>query len=325
MAVYTEVSPEALAAFLEDYALGAPLALHGIAEGVENSNFLLRTTGGALGDTFVLTLYEKRVDPAELPWFIGLMRHLAAGGVDCPQPVAARDGEALRQLAGRPAAICTFLQGSGLRDPTVAQCAELGHAMAGLHAAGRGFAAERLNSMGPGSWEPLLHRCRGAGDTVLPGLCAELDAQLSNVLRRWPTPGSLPRGHIHADLFPDNAFFQGERLTGIIDFYFACTDMLAYDLAVSLNSWCFDQALRFDPARARAMLDAYDAQRPLTAAERDALPVLCAGAALRFLLTRLYDWTHRPPGALVTPKDPLQFLARLRHFAQSEEIAAHVG
>ena len=320
MAVYTEVSPEALDAFLAEYDIGAAVALRGIAEGVENSNFLLDTATGR----YVLTLYEKRVNPAELPWFLGLMRHLAARGVACPQPVPARDGEALRVLAGRPAAICTFLQGHGLREPSVAQCAALGGALAGLHAAGRGFAAERPNSLGPAAWAPLLDGCREGGDTVHPGLCDELEARLARILRDWPAPGALPRGQIHADLFPDNAFFQGDSLTGMIDFYFACTDLLAYDLAICLNAWCFGPDLRLDPARAAAMTAAYEAARPLSPAERAALPVLCAGAAMRFLLTRLYDWTHTPPGALVTRKDPLEYLARLRHF-DTEEVPAHAG
>ncbi|UFN46832.1 homoserine kinase [Roseomonas sp. OT10] len=319
MAVYTDVSPEALDAFLAPYDIGAAVALHGIAEGVENSNFLLDTTTGR----YVLTLYEKRVNPAELPWFLGLMRHLAARGVACPLPVAARDGEALRELAGRPAAICTFLHGHGLTMPTVAQCAALGTALAGLHAAGRDFAMERPNSLGPQAWAPLLHGCR-EGEEPHPGLCDEMEERLGRILDAWPAPGTLPRGQIHADLFPDNAFFQGDALTGMIDFYFACTDLLAYDLAICINAWCFEPDLRFDPARAAAMTAAYEAARPLSPAERTALPVLCAGAAMRFLLTRLYDWTHTPPGALVTRKDPLEYLARLRHFDE-ERIAAHAG
>ncbi|SUE43062.1 homoserine kinase [Roseomonas gilardii] len=327
MAVYTEVTEAALAAFLADYAIGAPLSLRGIAEGVENSNFLLDTTDGR----YVLTLYEKRVDPAELPWFLGLMRHLAEQGVACPQPVPGRDGEALRELAGRPAAICTFLEGAWPRHVTPAHCAELGRAMASLHAAGRSYVAERPNALGPAAWAPLLDRCRDGGDAVQPGLCGELVEHLGHILHDWPNLAerdALPRGQIHADLFPDNAFFQGEHLTGLIDFYFACTDLLAYDLAISLNAWCFDADLRFVPERAAAMLTAYESLRPLTPAERAALPVLCAGGAMRFLLTRLYDWTHTPPGALVTRKDPLEYLARLRHFMGHKALPgvfAHAG
>lgn len=322
MAVYTEVSDEALRAFLAEYELGELLAYRGIAEGVENSNYALKT---ARGD-FILTLYEKRVDPTELPWFLGLMRHLAAQGIACPEPVAARDGEALRHLAGRPAAICTFLAGVWPRRVRQEHMAPLGQALARLHEAGRGFAAERPNALGPGGWAPLLEGCRAGGDTLRPGLVAELDQQLAGILADWPA--GLPRGHIHADLFPDNVFFldgpdRRPRLSGLIDFYFACTEFLAYDIAVCLNAWCFDADLAFNVTRSRALLAGYEAHRPLTRDERAALPVLCRGAAIRFLLTRLYDWTHTPDGALVTRKDPLEYLRRLRFHAAAEGPGAY--
>lgn len=314
MAVYTDVQDEALRAFLADYALGELLAFRGIAEGVENSNYALKTAAG----DWILTLYEKRVDPAELPWFLGLMRHLAGRGLDCPEPVAGRDGQALRALAGRPAAICTFLPGVWPRRVRPAHCAPLGAALAALHVAGEGFVAERPNALGPQGWAPLLDGCRASGDSVRPGLVAELDAALAGILAAWPQ--GLPRGHIHADLFPDNVFFLDgpdgrPQVSGLIDFYFACTDVLAYDIAVCLNAWCFEPDFSFNATKARAILGAYAAVRPLTAGERAALPVLCRGAAIRFLLTRLYDWTHTPPDALVTRKDPLDYLRRLRFFA----------
>lgn len=322
MAVYTEVSDEALRAFLSEYELGELLAFRGIAEGVENSNFALRTTTG----DYILTLYEKRVDPAELPWFLGLMRHLASRGISCPLPVAGRDTVALRQLAGRPAAICTFLPGVWPRRVQPGHCAPLGAALAGLHAAGEGFRAERANSLGPRAWAPLLERCRAGGDAVQPGLVAELDGHLSGILAAWPQ--GLPRGHIHADLFPDNVFFLesergAPRVSGLIDFYFACTDALAYDLAICLNAWCFEPDLSFNVTKARAMIGAYQALRPLSAMEIEALPVLCRGAAMRFLLTRLYDWTHTPPGAMVTRKDPLEYLKRLRFHAEARDAGAY--
>ncbi|WP_376100255.1 homoserine kinase [Roseomonas sp. CCTCC AB2023176] len=327
MAVYTEVSDEALRAFLSGYELGELLAFRGIAEGVENSNYALRTTAG----DFILTLYEKRVDPQELPYFLGLMRHLARHGLACPEPVAGLDGEALRELAGRPAAICTFLPGVWPRRPGVAHMAPLGAALAALHAAGEGYDIERPNALGPAGWAPLLERCRPNGDTVQAGLCDELDAQLRGILQDWPR--DLPRGHIHADLFPDNVFFLDDadrqpRVSGLIDFYFACTDLLAYDIAVCLNAWCFEpdrfsNAGQFNVTKARALLRGYAARRALTEAERNALPVLCRGAAIRFLLTRLYDWTNTPPGALVTRKDPMEYLRRLRFHAQAEGPGAY--
>jgi len=323
MAVYTEVADEALRAFLADFALGALTAYRGIAEGVENSNYALRTSAG----DFMLTLYEKRVDPSELPWFLGLMAHLADAGIACPRPVPARDGQALRMLAGRPAAICTFLPGVWPRRVRPAHCAPLGEALASLHAAGTGYAATRTNALGPAGWAPLLGRCRGDGDGVRPGLIAECDTALAGILADWPAPGALPTGHIHADLFPDNVFFLEDdarqpRISGLIDFYFACTDLLAYDLAVCLNAWCFEPDGSFNVTRARALVGGYTCRRGLLDAERAALPVLCRGAALRFLLTRLFDWVNTPPGALVTRKDPLEYLRKLRFFVAARDPEA---
>src|SRR6185312_8510455 len=316
MAVYTEVTDDALAAFLADYDIGSMVAFRGIAEGVENSNFSLRTTTG----DFILTLYEKRVDPAELPWFLGLMEHLAKRGIVCPLPVHGRDGIALRFLCGRHAAITTFLPGVWPRRVRVEHCGPLGTALASLHLAGAGYPAVRRNALGPDDWAPLLDHSRAGADAVQPGLAAELDTAIAGILAAWPR--DLPVGHIHADLFPDNVFFLEGRLSGLIDFYFACTEVLAYDVAVCLNAWCFEADFSFNVTKARAMLSAYAATRGLSPAERAALPVLCQGAALRFLLTRLYDWLHTPPGALVTRKDPLEFLRRLRfHLGAGTERA----
>jgi homoserine kinase type II len=316
MAVYTEVSDDALAAFLTDYDIGAMVAFRGIAEGVENSNFSLRTTAG----DFILTLYEKRVDPTELPWFLGLMEHLAGRGVVCPRPVHGRDNIALRQLCGRFAAITTFLPGVWPRRVRREHCGPLGAALAALHRAGSGYEQTRVNALGPSSWKPLLDRARDRADEISPGLAAELDRALDVILAAWPR--SLPVGHIHADLFPDNVFFLDGRLSGLIDFYFAATDILAYDIAVCLNAWCFEPDFAFNVTKARALLSAYDTVRTLSAEERSALPVLCQGAAIRFLLTRLYDWLNTPSGALVTRKDPLEYLRRLRfHLAAVDEHA----
>jgi len=316
MAVYTEVTDDALGAFLAEYDLGTMVAFRGIAEGVENSNYSLRTTTG----DYILTLYEKRVDPAELPWFLGLMEHLARRGIVCPLPVHGRDGQALRYLCGRHAAITTFLPGVWPRRVRVEHCGPLGTALASLHVAGAGYAPTRPNALGPGGWGPLLERSRARADELQPGLGAELAAALGRILAAWPS--GLPGGHIHADLFPDNVFFLDGRLSGLIDFYFAATDILAYDVAVCLNAWCFEQDFTFNVTKARAMLSGYVATRSLSAEERAALPVLCQGAALRFLLTRLYDWLNTPPGALVTRKDPLEYLRRLRfHLAAPDEHA----
>ena len=316
MAVYTEVTDEDLAAFLADYDIGGMVAFRGIAEGVENSNYSLRTTSG----DFILTLYEKRVDPADLPWFLGLMEHLAKRGIVCPLPVHGRDGAALRRLSGRHAAITTFLPGVWPRRVRPEHCAPVGAALAALHVKGRDYAPQRRNALGPDDWVPLLERSRARADEVQAGLATELDEALSGILAAWPV--GLPVGHVHADLFPDNVFFLDGRVSGLIDFYFAATDILAYDVAVCLNAWCFESDFSFNVTKARAMLSAYGAVRPMSEAERAALPVLCRGAAMRFLLTRLYDWLNTPAGALVTRKHPIEYLRRLRfHLAARTEHA----
>ncbi len=315
MAVYTEVTDEALEAFLTEYDIGSIVAFRGIAEGVENSNYSLKTTTA----DFILTLYEKRVDPADLPWFLGLMEHLSRS-ITCPRPVRARDGEALRVLAGRHAAITTFLPGVWPRRVRVEHCGPVGRALAGLHLAGADYKPRRPNALGAHGWRPLLERCLARADEVQPNLTTELDTALTRILAAWPA--ALPEGHIHADLFPDNVFFLDDRLSGLIDFYFAATDFLAYDVAVCLNAWCFEADYSFNVTKGRAMLRGYEGIRPLSAKERSALPVLCQGAAIRFLLTRLYDWVNTPDGAMVTRKDPMEFVRRLRfHFWARDEHA----
>jgi homoserine kinase type II len=318
MAVYTDVGDADLEAFLAGYDLGALLSFKGIAEGVENSNFLLRTERG----NFILTLYEKRVAEADLPFFLGLMEHLARRGIQCPLPVRARDGEALKRLAGRPAAIITFLEGIGVRRPQTLHCAAVGQALAEMHQAGLDFPLRRANALSRDGWRPLLEMSEARADEIEPGLAAFVSAELGLLEANWP--GGLPEGVIHADLFPDNVFFLKGRLSGLIDFYFACNDLLAYDLAVCLNAWCFESDNTFNVTRGRALIQGYEKGRRLSGEERDCLPILARGAALRFLLTRLYDWLTVPKGALVTPKDPREYLRKLR-FHQKVASAADYG
>ncbi len=306
MAVYTEVTDVALGAFLAGYDLGRVTSFKGIAEGVENSNFLL----GAEAGQFILTLYEKRVHEEDLPFFIGLMEHLAERGVTCPQPVRARNGEALGRLAGRAAAIVTFLDGLWIRRPQARHCGQVGEALARMHLAGADFALRRPNALSIGGWPALFAAARERADEVSPGLAKETAAELAALQAIWPT--HLPSGVIHADLFPDNVFFLGDRLSGLIDFYFACNDAFAYDLSVCLNAWCFEADGAFNVSKGMAMIDGYQRQRPLNAEEVAALPVLARGSALRFMLTRLVDWLNVPPGAMVAPKNPLEYLAKLR-------------
>ena len=306
MAVYTEVSDEDLNAFLADYDLGEVLSFKGIAEGVENSNFLLRTSR----DSYILTLYEKRVSPDDLPFFLGLMDHLASQGIDCPVPIAGRDGEALRMLCGRPAAVISFLEGLWPRRILAEHCSALGEALARMHLAGSSFEMSRRNALSVEGWRPLLEASLERAHEVEPGLAEELTLELEEMEAAWPK--DLPTGVIHADLFPDNVFFLKDRLSGIIDFYFACTDFFAYDLAICLNAWCFERDNAFNVTKARALLQAYRGIRPFSKEELEALPLLARGSALRFLLTRLYDFLNVPPGALVAPKDPLEYWNKLR-------------
>ncbi|MBO0751311.1 MAG: homoserine kinase [Bradyrhizobiaceae bacterium] len=306
MAVYTDVSDEELQQFLAGYRIGSLLAYKGIAEGVENSNYLLHTSNGF----FILTLYEKRVAAADLPFFLGLTEHLAARGITCPQPVRARNGETLGRLVNRPAAIFTFLDGMWIRRPLVAHCAAVGEAVAKLHLAGADFTMARQNALSVKGWRLLADAAGARADTVQRGLAAAIGSELAVLERDWPH--DLPKGVIHADLFPDNVFFLDNRLSGLIDFYFACTDAFAYDVAICLNAWCFEPDHAYNITKGRAMLNGYRRVRKLGAREIDALPLLCRGAALRFLLTRLVDWLNVPPGALVKPKDPLEYYRKLR-------------
>ncbi len=306
MAVYTDVSDEELAAFVAEYAIGEVTSCKGIAEGVENSNYLLQTDGG----TYILTLYEKRVDPDDLPFFLNLMEHLAERGLPCPTPLHGRDGRSLRELCGRPAAIISFLPGMSPRRITVEHCALLGEALARMHTAGADFAMRRPNNLSVAGWRPLLRAAGPDIDAIQPGLTGVLDTELRDIEAAWPA--GLPGGVIHADLFPDNVFFLGARVSGIIDFYFACTDAFAYDIAICMNAWCFEPDGSFNVTKARHLLSSYRRVRAFTAREMAALPLLARGAAMRFLLTRLYDWINTPEGALVKRKDPLEYLRKLR-------------
>jgi homoserine kinase type II len=305
VAVYTEVSDEALTAFLSAYDIGTLLSYKGIAEGVENTNFFLHTTAGS----YILTLYEKRVRADDLPFFLNLMEHLAARGLACPLPIRNRAGEALGELCGRPAVIVSFLEGVSVKRPGIDHCRALGGALAGLHAAGSDFGMRRANNLSVDSWGPLFHGAEAQADTVSAGLAERVRGDLAALQAGWPT--GLPTGVIHADLFTDNVFFIGDDLSGLIDFYFACTDAFAYDLAICLNAWCFEADGTFHRDMGAALIAGYEAVRPLNPDEVAALPILCRGAALRFLLTRLVDWLNVPPGALVQPKDPLEYDRRL--------------
>jgi len=305
MAVYTDISDEELAQLLARYDLGQAQTFKGIAEGVENSNFLLETDRAR----FILTIYERRVKREDLPFFLGLMRWLADHDYPCATPMPGRDGELIQEIRGKPAAIVSFLPGLSVRRPSAIHCREAGEGLARLHLAARDFPMTRENSLGQPAWAPMFERLKPAAEGLKPGLAATISADLEKLAQAWPQ--DLPRGVIHEDYFPDNVFFQGDRFAATIDFYFACVDVLAYDIAVALNAWCFEADGSFNITNARALVAGYETHRPLSAAERAALPILAHGAAMRFFLTRLNDWGATPAGALVRPKDPLEYERKL--------------
>jgi homoserine kinase type II len=314
VAVYTDITDQALEAFLDAYELGRPSAFKGIAEGVENSNFLLETETGR----YILTVYERRVRRDELPFFLNLLQWLAGRGFPSATPVADREGRLLNAINGKPAALVAFLPGISVRRPTLTQCREAGAGLAWLHQAAEGFPGRRANDLGQGAWAHAFAPHANAAEALEPGLRALIESDLAALAATWPR--DLPEGIVHADYFPDNVFFLEGRFAGAIDFYFAAWDALAYDIGVALNAWCFDKSDAFDPARGRAFLAGYETRRPLSAEEREALPVLARGAALRFFITRLADWGAALPGALVKPKDPLEYARKLAVYRRGLDL-----
>ena len=306
MAVYTEIDDEVLQDFVAEYDIGTVTGLKGIAEGVENTNFLLQTNR----DSYILTIYEKRVDPHDLPFFLGLLDHLSDRGVPCPPTIHGRDGNALRRVAGKPAAIQTFLQGIWPKRPQTMHCGEVGAALARMHLAGLDYPHTRINALSIDGWAELVAETSNRADEVAQGLGEEIAREFEDLSGLWRA--DLPTGVIHADLFPDNVFFMGDKLTGLIDFYFACNDWFAYEIAICLNAWCFEPDHQFNVTKAQHLLSAYRRVRPFSDTELAALPLLARGAAIRFLLTRLFDWLNQVDGALVRPKDPLEYLTKMK-------------
>lgn len=310
VAVYTDVHSTELEALLRRFELGGLRSFRGIAEGVENSNYLVESDNAR----FILTLYEKRVNPDDLPFFLGLMEHLASRGIPCPLPIRDSTNTSLFELNGRPAAMISYLDGVSIEAPSEDQCQQLGAALAKLHHAQTGFALKRKNALSLTGWAELAQATAPQADSVIADLAGTIQREMAALTAQWAGVEDLPQGVIHADLFPDNVFFLKGQLSGIIDFYFACNDALAFDIAICLNAWCFDAQTQYLPGHAAALIAGYEDMRPLTASERGFLPILARGAAIRFLLTRLYDWLNPAPGALVKPKNPLDYAKRLSHF-----------
>ena len=314
MAVYTTLSAADLAALIAEYDVGGLISAKGIAEGVSNSNWLIETTAGR----YILTMYEARVDVADLPFFLGLLDHLSARGSPVPRTIHDRTGAAFRLVGGKAVALIEFLPGVSVDSPSPAQARAVGAALAGLHLDAADFPAERANAMNLPHWRELFADCGEEGlRSIDPGLPGLVTGELDYLSANWPE--ALPHSVIHADLFPDNVLLLGDKVCGLIDFYFACTDLTAYDLAVTHAAWCFSPGGQFNPDVGAALIEGYVARRELSPEEWAALPLLARGAALRFLATRAYDWLHTPTDALVTRKDPMDFARRLFFYAAEGE------
>lgn len=314
MAVYTHVSAEVLADLVSRYDVGELVSSKGIAEGVSNSNWLVETTGSeANGRRFILTMYERRIDVAELPFFLGLLDHLAAKGCPVPRTIHDLHGASHRLLDGKAVALIEFLPGVSVDRPTPGQARAVGKVLAQMHRAAQTFGGHRGNDLGPDMSAQVLSHC---GETALAGIDPALPAMIevaNTVARTWPE--GLPQSIIHSDLFPDNVLMLGERVSALIDFYFACNDAMAYDLAVTHAAWSFGgDGSTYRAEVGEALLAGYESERKLEDEEREALPMLAQGAALRFISSRAQDWIETPADALVTRKDPMDFVRRLEFY-----------
>jgi homoserine kinase type II len=318
MAVYTHVSADEISEFIAEYDVGEVISFKGIAEGVENSNYLLSTTK----NKFILTLFEKRVNENDLPFFMSLMKHLSDKGINCAEPIKDKNGNFLKELCGRPTALISFLNGLSITKPSRQNCRELGEAIAEMHIAVQDFEMSRDNNLSVDGWGSLAQKCHSRADECHMGLSNIIKQEIEFLQNNWPS--DLPKGIIHADLFTDNVFFLDGKLSGLIDYYFACTDIFAYDIAICINAWCFEKDGSFNATNAAALVKGYQKKRPLTVAEINALPLLCRGSALRFILTRLYDWLNQVEGALVKVKDPLEYLSKLQ-FHQKVNSSGEYG
>ncbi|MCF6320290.1 MAG: homoserine kinase [Rhizobiaceae bacterium] len=306
MAVYTTITDADVCAFLLQYDIGELQSLKGIAEGIQNSNFLLSTSKGL----YILTLYEQMVEEKDLPFYLGLMEHLSSSGINCPRPMKMKNGDILSTLCKRPAAIVSFLNGVSVSKPQITHTRQVGKILARMHLAAADFSLALENPLRQANWHEVYAKSQARVMEIDKNLPQTIERELTFLASNWLL--DLPNGTIHADLFPDNVFFLDGTLSGVIDFYFAANDLLAFDLAICINAWCFEKDGSFNRQKSHALFEGYQSVRNLSAAEIAAMPVLCRGASMRFLLTRIYDWLNVPPGAMVTPHDPIEYLKRLQ-------------
>lgn len=317
MAVYTHIDDTTLTSFMQDYDIGRLVSFRGIAEGVENTNYFIETDRAR----FILTIFEKRVSPEDLPFYLEFMRHLQKKGLPCPDVITTKAGKTISYIGNKAAIISTFLEGEWPRIVAPHHCMTLGMTIGHMHKAAKDFPMKRRNNLSLPAWRALISACQDRADSVEKGLYKFLEAELDYLEKAWPK--YLPRGASHTDLFCDNVFFNGEKLSGIIDFYFACTDYFSYDLMLAMNSWCFDRLGVLDTDKSAALLAQYHKTRPFTKSEIKALPVFGRGAAMRIIATRLYDWLNPAPGALVKAKDPMEHVRILRFHQKAENAAAY--
>ncbi len=318
MAVYTHIDEGQLEQFLQGYPLGKAVSFKGIAEGISNSNFLLETEKGR----YILTIYERRIDTDDLPFFLNLMSHFSKKGISCPLPIKAKNGKRQNMLANKHAALFTLLEGISIYNPTAAHCHAIGELCANMHLNGQDFEMSRKNAFSLEAWQQIYEQTKTHAERLKKGLAADLAKECAFLQSQWQQKTKpLTKGIIHADLFPDNVFFLNNRLSGVIDFYFACSDILAYDVAVAINAWCFERDGSFNTTKAQKLMQGYQSLRKLSSAEMEALPLLARGAAMRFLLTRLQDWFAVESDALVQRKDPLQYWNRLSFHRKVTTIA----
>ena len=308
MAVYTKLSDKDLKNFFLKYNLGELLNYKGIEEGIENTNYSIKTDVGK----FVLTVYEKRVEEKDLPFFMGLMKNLFDANFPSPEPLINKNGNYITEIANKKAAVVTLLDGSVKKNLNPDSCREVGIYAAKLHTITKNLAGKRENKLSINSWRNIYKNIQKDCSKIHPNLDKIIDRNLDEIENKWPK--NIPSGIIHADLFPDNIFFKGNKLVGIIDFYFSCYDFYAFEIAICLNALCFEgknENLSFNITKAKKFIEGYSSIRKLNEEEKESLKTLCQGAAIRFLLTRVFDYLNITKGALVKIKDPIEYLKRL--------------
>jgi len=308
MAVYTKLSEKDLIEFLSKYNIGKIQKHEEIKEGIENTNYFIQTEKGK----FILTVYEKRVEEQDLPFFVGLMKNLFDKKFPSPEPIINKNGNYISEILGKKAAVVSFLNGAAKKSLNPDDCHKIGINTAKLHLITKNLSGKRENKLSVNSWRKIYNKVKKDCSTIHPNLSQVIEKNLDEIEKNWPK--NIPAGIIHADLFPDNIFFKNNELSGIIDFYFSCYDFYAFEIAICLNALCFEgknENLSFNVTKAKKFIDGYSSIRKLDKSEKESLKILCQGAAIRFLLTRVFDYLNLIEGAIVKIKDPIEYLKRL--------------